>query len=57
MKIARLLQLIVQCLFTPLIEFIRYWQNDQFGQRLVQVVIELVVLWHLLKMLGPHISG
>jgi len=40
-----------------MIEVIRYRQTDQFGQRLVQVVIEMLVLWHLLKLLGPHILG
>jgi len=51
----RLLKLLVQSLFTPFVEFTRIWENDQFGQRLVRVLIELVALVHLLTFLAPHL--
>jgi len=51
----QLLRFCIKCLFTPLIDFTRYWQRDQFGQRFVQVVIEILVLIHLLGMLAPHL--
>lgn len=52
MRAIQWLKLLVNCAIAPFNEFIRLWEEDQFGQRFVHVLIEILIVLHLLHMLA-----
>ena len=57
MKIClRLVRRSIQLLFTPLKKFIQEWEKDNFGHRLLKVLIDVFVVLHLIGMLAPHLK-
>lgn len=51
------MKLLVRCVIAPLIEFTRLWEQNEFGRRFVQVLVEILIVLHLLRILiGLHQS-